>query len=150
MREVALGKEFECSGLLRWHTVFLYGTGNAQGQEAVQEMITKPQRIQRRRSKGWRMPPNTVSVCRPERWGNPFIVGKHGTAERCVDLFRKMLAGYLCVGVDVECIRAQQRFMKRCNTVADLGLRGKNLACWCRLGQPCHADVLLKLANNGQ
>lgn len=107
-----------------------------------------PVRIQRRRMKGWRMPSNTVSVCRPGRWGNPFIVGKHGTAERCVDLFRKMLAGYLCIGVDVECIRAQQRFMKR-NTAAELArLRGKNLACWCRLGQPCHAGVLLELANN--
>ena len=26
-------------------------------------------------------------------------------------------------------------------------LRGKNLACWCPLDQPCHADVLLELAN---
>jgi len=93
------------------------------------------------------MPPNTVSVCRPGRWGNPFIVGKHGTAERCVYLFRAMLAGYLCVTADAECIRAQQRFMKR-NTISDLArLRGKNLACYCQLGQPCHAEVLLDLAN---
>jgi hypothetical protein len=28
-----------------------------------------------------------------------------------------------------------------------LPLRGKNLACWCKLGEPCHADVLLELAN---
>jgi len=27
-------------------------------------------------------------------------------------------------------------------------LRGKNLACWCALDQPCHADVLLELAND--
>jgi hypothetical protein len=26
-------------------------------------------------------------------------------------------------------------------------LRGKNLACWCKPGQPCHADILLELAN---
>jgi hypothetical protein len=26
-------------------------------------------------------------------------------------------------------------------------LRGKNLACWCKLDQPCHADVLLRMAN---
>jgi hypothetical protein len=26
-------------------------------------------------------------------------------------------------------------------------LRGKNLACWCPLDQPCHADVLLEIAN---
>ena len=94
---------------------------------------TRPRRIQRKRVKGWRMPPNTVSVCRPGRWGNPFIVGKHGTAERCVYLFRAMLAGYLCVTADAGCIRAR--------------LRGKNLACYCQLGQPCHAEVLLDLAN---
>jgi hypothetical protein len=58
-----------------------------------------------------------------------------------------MLAGYLCIHGDWKCIRAQQRFMKR-NTAADLvQLRGKNLACYCRIGQPCHADVLLELAN---
>jgi len=109
--------------------------------------MMKPKRIQRRRVKGWRMPANTVSVCRPGRWGNPFIVGKHGSAEYCVFLFRAMLAGYLCIHGDWKCIRAQQRFMKR-NTAADLvQLRGKNLACYCRIGQPCHADVLLELAN---
>jgi hypothetical protein len=26
-------------------------------------------------------------------------------------------------------------------------LAGKNLACWCKPGEPCHADVLLDLAN---
>lgn len=26
-------------------------------------------------------------------------------------------------------------------------LRGKNLACWCRMGESCHADVLLEMAN---
>jgi len=107
----------------------------------------KPKRIQRWRIKGWRMPPNTVSVCRPGRWGNPFIVGKHGTAEYCVFLFSAMLAGYLWLTRDWKCIRAQLRFMRR-NTAADLArLRGKNLACYCRPGQPCHADVLLELAN---
>jgi hypothetical protein len=26
-------------------------------------------------------------------------------------------------------------------------LKGKNLACWCPLDQPCHADILLRIAN---
>jgi hypothetical protein len=28
-------------------------------------------------------------------------------------------------------------------------LRGHDLACWCPLDKPCHADVLLRLANTG-
>lgn len=33
--------------------------------------------------------------------------------------------------------------------VADLlALRGNNLACWCPLNEPCHADLLLRLAND--
>ena len=53
-----------------------------------------PVRTQRRRVKGWRMPPNTVSVTRPGRWGNPFVVGSDGvpTAEVAVDLFRRDIA----------------------------------------------------------
>lgn len=107
----------------------------------------KAQRIQLRRAKGWRMPANTVNVARPGRWGNPFIVGKHGTAEYCVQLFRYMCAGLLCIRDD-ECIRAQERFMRNVqNDIKDL--KGKNLACWCRKDAPCHADVLLKIAKGG-
>lgn len=29
-------------------------------------------------------------------------------------------------------------------------LGGQNLACWCPLDQPCHADVLLEIANRDQ
>lgn len=35
-----------------------------------------PQRIQRKRTKGWKMPENTVYVGRPSKWGNPFTIGK--------------------------------------------------------------------------
>lgn len=34
-----------------------------------------PKRIQLRRTKGWRKPPNTVVVARPSKWGNPFVLG---------------------------------------------------------------------------
>lgn len=37
-----------------------------------------PERIQLRRTKGWRMPPDTVKVDRTTKWGNPFVVGKPG------------------------------------------------------------------------
>lgn len=76
------------------------------------------------------MPPNTVKVCRPGKWGNPFIVGKDGDALQCVELY--------------ECLTADWR-TEQAEALAEL--RGKNLACWCKPGAPCHADVLLSLAN---
>ncbi|RWC23139.1 MAG: DUF4326 domain-containing protein [Mesorhizobium sp.] len=107
--------------------------------------MTLPQRIQLSRAKGWRMPENTVTVARPGPWGNPFIVGKHGDAAYCVDLYTALLAGLMRVGADpdVKALEQTRQF------VADNAgaLRGKNLACWCKPGAPCHADVLLKLAN---
>jgi len=90
----------------------------------------KPARITLSRRKGWRMPENSVKVCRPGKWGNPFIVGKDGDALQCVELH--------------ECLTADWR-LEQVAALAEL--RGKNLACWCKPGQPCHADTLLKLAN---
>lgn len=87
-----------------------------------------PHRIQRQRSKGWKMPEDAVYVGRPGKWGNPFFVGHDGVTDRAhaVRLYREFAA------IDR----------------ADIGeLRGKNLACWCPLDEPCHADVLLELAN---
>jgi hypothetical protein len=90
-----------------------------------------PERIQLRRTKGWRMPENTVSVARPSKWGNPFMIGRHAdTAREVVTMFRDwMKAPYQVKQPDPT------------------ELRGKNLACWCKPDQPCHADVLLELAN---
>lgn len=88
-------------------------------------MGEKPIRVQLHRTKGWRMPPNTVSVARPGKWGNPFRVGPDQTAASAVQAFRTLHAGRLPVEE----------------------LRGKNLACFCPLDQPCHADALLELAN---
>lgn len=108
-----------------------------------------PERIQLSRRKGWRMPPNTVSVARPGPFGNPWTIqgaidagystDKQVTARWCVDLYRGWLAGMeaLC---DAEARR--DRLLGKLPQ-----LRGKNLACWCPLDAPCHADVLLELAN---
>ena len=87
-----------------------------------------PRRIRRQRTKGWRMPPNTVYVGRPTFWGNPWKAGRDGTAAECLDLY-------------------EQYFTVECGEKARRELRGKNLACWCPLDQPCHADVLLWIAN---
>lgn len=102
------------------------------------------------------MPPNAISVTRPGRWGNPFKVGDYvkigngkrqgefgyikttneyanksyihlDTIEKVLDMYEKYLSDYPPFGL--------------------YELTGKNLACWCKPGSPCHADILLKLAN---
>ena len=102
-------------------------------------------RIQLSRKKGWRMPPNTVKVDRSTNWGNPFVVGIHGTRERCVRLFRFLMTGSICVSFGDHADK-QISYYKHVRRNRQY-LRGKNLACWCPLDQPCHADVLLELAN---
>ena len=97
----------------------------------------KPRRIQRKRMKGWRMPRNSVYVGRPTFWGNPFRAGPtknlgHLQPRDAVALYRTWLEHTLA---------GAWRLMRLHE------LRGKDLACWCPLDQPCHADVILELAN---
>lgn len=89
------------------------------------------------------MPPNTAKVDRTTKWGNLFIVGKHGTQEHCVYLFRAMMSGYLCLS-NGPSIESQEAYLKMARE-SHKELKGKNLACWCREGTPCHVDVLLHL-----
>lgn len=105
----------------------------------------EPRRIQLSRAKGWRMPENTVKVDRTTKWGNPFKVGEDGTATDCVSLYRALLSGYLCLTSKAS-IELQRKSSAVVLAYRE-ELRGKNLACWCRSDKPCHADVLLELAN---
>ncbi len=106
-----------------------------------------PKRVRLSRAKGWRMPPNTAKVDRTTDWGNPFVVGKDGTAAECVQRFEMMLAGLVEMR-SAEVVRRQLDFLRTLQDGFSLDrLRGKNLACWCCLDKPCHADVLLRLAN---
>lgn len=89
------------------------------------------------------MPPNTIKVDRSTRWGNPFRVGDVGvpTAAAAVRLFYKLCA-------DPSIASSHEFFVfTPARLRADLG--GKNLACWCPRDEPCHADVLLEIANSG-
>ena len=92
-------------------------------------------RIQRQRTAGWRMPANAVYVGRPTRWGNPFAVTTKDRDGRAaaVALYRAWLCEPGQQGL-VAAIRAE--------------LRGHDLACWCPLDQPCHADALLEVASH--
>jgi hypothetical protein len=110
--------------------------------------LMTPHRIQRRRTKGWTMPPDTIYVGRPSRWGNQFEVGVSVTPETAVERYALLLETYFeFLGSTLKAAFAPwpvedgqlREWLKP--------LRGKNLACWCPLDQPCHADLLLKLAN---
>lgn len=95
------------------------------------------ERIQRKRKKGWRMPANAVYVGRPSAWGNNRVIGEHGTAQECVEGFERDVNEWRS-----EHPEAYKRWIGL--------LRNKDLVCWCPLDQPCHADVLLKLANENE
>lgn len=105
-----------------------------------------PQRVQLSRKKGWRMPPDTISVARPGRWGNPFSVLPElapGT----------QVGRYVAMPSVEQAVAAYRRWLRedpagqRVAQEAKSALRGHNLACWCRLDGPCHAQVLLELVN---
>lgn len=137
-----------------------------------------PKRIQRKRTKGWRMPPNAVSVTQPGKWGNPFdfrssdccwlalSYGCHGNRlgrqEASVKAFREWitppppgkklvrLERGVMFGNDKKNAQIGPRFIVGPPPSLDsirAELRGKNLVCFCALDQPCHADVLLEIAN---
>lgn len=102
------------------------------------------QRVQLRRTRGWRIPPNTIKVDRSTRWGNPYKVGQR---------VRHPLTGRL---VEVEnrddAIRLFALYIKsiagsKLASDARETLRGKHVACWCPEGLPCHGDVLIRIAN---
>ena len=117
-----------------------------------------PERIQLSRAKGWRMPPNTVKVDRTTRWGNPFNLKASDHCWTAIAWgFKGDLAGRVATSVAMEDAKGKRDAIAVGPTVhgpkpptqAEIiaELRGKNLACWCKLDAPCHADVLLELAN---
>jgi len=122
--------------------------------------MSGPVRVQLSRKKGWRMPENTVKVDRTTVHGNPYKVDgfrrSDGTWEVFLCTDGKLAgppSGYYptrreAVAASVDLFRRrltnEEGAMLR-RRAADL--RGKNLACWCPLDGPCHADVLLEIAN---
>jgi len=103
-----------------------------------------PRRIQLLRAKGWRMPENTVKVDRTTKWGNPYRVGEsyaHPTKKSRVLIESKDQS----VAVFKEFLKTDAG--KKMAERARIELRGKNLACWCRVGELCHGDLLLAVAN---
>lgn len=106
----------------------------------------KPIRIQRKRSKGWKMPSNTIYVGRPNIFGNPFKVGinikRSFTSRGVVDVKFEIDNIGICLEYYKNWLEANSY-----DVIARERLKGKNVACWCPLDKPCHADILLKIAN---
>ncbi len=119
-----------------------------------------PKRIQRKRARGWKLPPNAVTITRPGYWGNPYVVGMtvgevlakdaamwdwgglrdlpddHKlTAQECVDAYEKW----------IHCKVGDSGFTLAYE--ASVRLRGRDLVCWCAEDQPCHGNPLLRAAN---
>ena len=125
-------------------------------------MVESPVRLRLSRAKGFNLQAasmevnglSAVRVTRPGKFGNPFIVGRmrlddpeaafrSPSARECVAAFRQWLGPHWG---DMWNNGVSQ--YARATLLQSLPeLHGKNLACWCEIGNPCHADVLLELAN---
>ena len=107
-------------------------------------------RVQLKRTKGWRKPEGAVVVARPSKWGNPYTVngareaGYEGSDSELRAMCRSAFREWLIGGHQpyIETVRRERM-------LADIDeLRDRDLACWCPLDQPCHADVLMEIANS--
>lgn len=119
-----------------------------------------PKRIQLRRTTGWRKPEGAVVVARPTRWGNPILLSD--IQAQYPSLFPEQIATLVVRDFRALALRGELHFPNWRSLGGGRGpvtftypgldeiraaLAGRDLACWCPLDQPCHADVLLELAN---
>ena len=121
-----------------------------------------PVRLRRRRGRGRELPQGAVYVGRSTVWSNPFVVSRssdfHGlpgswfvrgedgavfhpdeddqasARRKAVELYAREVLEGRARTTSVELIRSE--------------LAGGDLVCWCPSGVPCHADVLLQIANS--
>lgn len=121
--------------------------------------MTIPNRIQLHRTLGWRKPAGAIVVSRGTRWGNPFRVGEQAqisadgeiaiieiTPAIAVAGYRDLMTTRLLR--DPTDMPDDAAWVEQWHTGLT-ALAGHDLACWCPLDQPCHADILLALANPG-
>lgn len=110
-------------------------------------------RIQLSRAKGWRLPANAIKVDRSTNFGNPYVIGE--TVD--MKMVRRWGWNISPAGQKIACedaseaVRLFRHALQWDEAIHDWvreKLSGKDLACWCALDQPCHADVLLKIANS--
>lgn len=105
-----------------------------------------PIRLQRKRTAGFTLPANTVCVTRPGIYGNPFVVGTWQS--------HPLLSVKVLVRDNHHAKVLFDNWLTVCKEGRKLKVRireelkGKNLACWCPVGDSCHADIILEIAND--
>jgi hypothetical protein len=128
--------------------------------------MPKPKRIQRKRTRGYKLPKGAVYVGRPTKWGNPFRAGQDAAGQWGIYLCERpeypLISKRSEIDAKTGAVRLYRAYLANDGTqkcaIRDEGgaflkvlakeeLRGKDIACWCRPGEPCHADVLLEIAN---
>ena len=97
----------------------------------------KPRRIQRKRSKGWRMPDNTVYVGRGSKWGNPWFLDNWRPVKIKADDGVVSIEGSGDIHTVVKVYADHLHRELHSGKIEISDLRGKNLACWCPPDQPC-------------
>lgn len=118
-----------------------------------------PKRIQRKRTKGWKAPEGAVAVTRGTKWGNPFKVGgwfKMGNGLsrfswlRCLVDDPEERKGFTLIENAKMAVDWHAHYLiiypPKESDLAEI--RGHDLMCFCALDQPCHADILLEIANS--
>lgn len=108
-----------------------------------------PERIQLRRTAGWRKPESAIVVARPSKWGNPFrLLNQHALIDHLgrEHLAEPGTARALAVRLYREALTNDELDITTDDVFNEL--HGRDLACWCPAGVPCHGDVLLYVANS--
>lgn len=122
---------------------------------------TAARRIQRKRAKGWKLPAGCVCVDRSTGFGNPFPIAKGESRSEGVSRPIWVVGTWTgpgmwfkdtreeAISTAVAAYRAwiNSPSQETLREKAVVALRGRSLACWCPEGSPCHADVLLEIAN---
>ncbi|MEF2553217.1 DUF4326 domain-containing protein [Aurantimonas sp. A2-1-M11] len=117
--------------------------------------MTAPVRLRLSRAKGFDLQAHSraanglpaMVVARPGPFGNPFVVGRDGTRAECVR-YHCLLIGRGLILFSAKATMAEQEATRRALRMRWQQLSGHNLACWCALNGPCHADTLLEAVAN--
>ena len=119
-------------------------------------------RIQRKRTKGWKMPPTAKYVGRPTQWGNPFVVSQNKTGAWLItddrtgehvgrlghDGIYKTKRLALEDAVDFFRVDIEDTVEPDLSLFLAPLLEYEEVACWCPLDSPCHADVLIEFLSD--
>ncbi|AVO22396.1 hypothetical protein PBI_SMEAGOL_83 [Mycobacterium phage Smeagol] len=104
-------------------------------------------RIQRKRTKGWRMPEGAIYVGRGSQWGNPWRVGSRLMTFTDLPDGLRQYAREFVMTPEIAVAFYREAFTPDADDIR-AELSGRDLACWCPLDSLCHADVLLEIANS--